>query len=230
MLLLGTGIAPAAKDWLHANTLFYWPTDTFGGASNDIIWSSRHQDWIMKIDYQNGSPSATGEILWRMGPSGDFIFNNNFSDPWPWFSHQHEPAIESTGVMTIFDNGNTRVAPPPTGLGSPACQPYDCNSRGMAVNFSESTMQVTPVLSSDLGVYSAAMGSAQLLSNGDYFFLPAIVVVNLSLTAGYSIEVAPTPATDLPNTLLNLEGPEHYRGLADDQHVLPSHFVAGLHL
>ena len=214
ILLLGTGIAPTAKDWLHANTIYYWPTDTFGGASNDIIWSSRHQDWVMKIDYQNGSSSATGDILWRMGNEGDFTFNNSFSDPWPWFSHQHEVGIEDfgTGVMTIFDNGNTRVAAPPLGLGSPGCQPYDCNSRGMAVNFSEvSPMTVTPVLSSDLGVYSAAMGSAQLLSNGDYFFLPAIVLLPNLTTAGYSQEVAPTPATDLPDMLLNLGGPEHYR-------------------
>ena len=65
MFLLGTGIAPLAKDWLHANSLYYWPTDTFGGASGDIIWSSRHQDWVMKIDYNNGT--GTGNILWRMG-------------------------------------------------------------------------------------------------------------------------------------------------------------------
>ena len=46
------------------------------------------------------------------------------------------------------------------------------DSRGMALSFSESTMQVTPVLSTDLGYYSTAMGSAQLLSDGNYFFLP----------------------------------------------------------
>ena len=210
MLLLGSGIAPTAKDWLHANTLYYWPNDTFGGASHDILWSSRHQDWVMKVDYQDGSPSATGNILWRMGPSGDFLFNNN-GDPWPWFSHQHEIGIESTGVMTIFDNGNTRVAKPPLGLGTTGCQPYDCNSRGMALNFSENSMQVFPVLSVDLGSYSAAMGSAQLLSNGDYFFAPAIVLLPNLTTVGYSIEVAPNPATDLPTVLLDVQGPEQYR-------------------
>jgi arylsulfate sulfotransferase len=211
-LLLGPGIAPLANDWLHANSLYYWPSN-FGGASNDIIWSSRHQDWVMKVDYENGSPSATGEILWRMGNQGDFTWAGP-TDPWPWFSHQHEVGIETngTGVMTVFDNGNTRIAPPPIGVGgSPGCQPYDCNSRGMALNFSEQTMDVTAALSSDLGYFSAAMGSAQLLSNGDYFFQPAIVLTPQLTTAGYSIEVAPVPATDLPTVLLNLEGPEHYR-------------------
>jgi len=213
MLLLGTGIAPLAKDWLHANSLYYWPTDPFGGASQDIIWSSRHQDWVMKIDYENGATSATGEILWRMGNEGDFTFSSPPTDPWPWFSHQHEVGIETrgTGVMTLFDNGNTRVSPPPKGLGpSPACQPYDCNSRGMALTFSETAMEVTQVLSSDLGYYSTAMGSAQLLSNGDYFFQPAIVITDPTVS-GFSLEIAPVPATDLADTLLNVQGPEHYR-------------------
>ena len=53
MFLQGVGIALQAKDWLHANGLYYWPTDSFGVASGDIIWSSRHQDWIMKIVYNN---------------------------------------------------------------------------------------------------------------------------------------------------------------------------------
>ena len=100
IFLLGTGIAPLAKDWLHANSLYYWPTDTFGGASGDIIWSSRHQDWVMKIDYNNGS--GTGNILWRMGPCGDFTFTDS-SDPWPFFSHQHEVGIENNGTGVMID-------------------------------------------------------------------------------------------------------------------------------
>jgi len=214
ILLLGTGIAPYAKDWLHANTIYYWGTDTFGGASNDLVWSSRHQDWILKVDYENGGPAATGEILWRMGNQGDFTLVNS-TDPWPWFSHQHEVGIENngSGVMTLFDNGNTRIAAPPLGVGpSPACLPYDCDSRGMALTFTEqSPMQVNEVLSSDLGYFSTAMGSAQLLSNGDYFFLPAIVInPNLTVSA-YSIEVAPVPPIDAADVLLNLQGPEQYR-------------------
>jgi hypothetical protein len=157
-----------------------------------------------------------------MGNEGDFTWVGP-ADPWPWFSHQHEVGIEKngSGVMTVFDNGNTRIAPPPIGLGSsPGCLPYDCNSRGMALTFTESvppaactatSCLVTAVLSSDLGYFSAAMGSAQLLSNGDYFFQPAIVLTPQLTTVGYSMEVAPVPATDSPSVLLNLEGPEQYR-------------------
>ena len=225
VFLLSVGhIASLAKDWLHANTLYYWPNS--GGATNtagDIIWSSRHQDWAMKIDYADGT--GTGYILWRMGPSGDFTFTNTYNDPWPWFSHQHDVGIENggTGLMTLFDNGNTRVSPPAEstggvpGLGS-NCTPNDCDSRGMAIGFDETGMTVSVApsgVSVDLGSFSTAMGSAELLANGNYFFENPIVVLNVTTTAGYSMEVGPTPAVPQlghADVILNLSGPEHYRG------------------
>ena len=117
----------------------------------------------MKIDYNDGS--GTGNILWRLGPGGDFTFNKVNADPWPWFSHQHDVGIENGGLgpMTLFDNGDTRISPP-TGPGSSTgpipglgsnCGPSDCNSRGMALTIDETTMQATPVMSQDLGVYSS---------------------------------------------------------------------------
>lgn len=198
IFLLGTGIAPKAMDWLHANSLYYWPQD------GNIIWSSRHQDWVMKINYANGT--GDGSILWRMGPDGDFTFRNINNDPWPWFSHQHDAGFENGGAgpFTVFDNGNTRLSPPPTGLGGG-------NSRGMSLMVDESGMQVTPALSVDLGVYGPAMGSAQLLSDGHYFFLPPDVLVTLSALAGFCIEIEPTPGTITGSQVLNLQGPEHYR-------------------
>lgn len=224
IFLLSSGVAPVAHDWLHANSLYYWPNS--GGTAHDkgdLIWSSRHQDWIFKIDYQDGQGS--GNILWRMGPGGDFTFQNVYNDPWPWFSHQHDAGIENngTGLLTIFDNGNTRVSQPSAstggtpGLGS-ACTPNDCDSRGMAMTFDEQarTVTVSPSgVSLDLGKYSPAMGSGQQLDNGNYFFENPVVVLSLSSTAGYSIEDGPTPAAPQvgpANMLLNLAGPEHYRG------------------
>jgi len=225
VFLLSPGnIAPLAKDWLHANTLYYWPNS--GGSNKqtgDLLWSSRHQDWLFKVDYQDGTGS--GQIVWRMGPSGDFKFNNVYADPWPWFSHQHDAGVENGGAgpMTIFDNGNTRVSQPSLstggvpGLGN-SCQPNDCDSRGMAITFDEGTrtVSVSPSgVSLDLGAYSTAMGSAELLSNGNYFFQNPLVVLSLNNTAGYSMELAPSPAAPQAgqaNVILNLAGPEHYRG------------------
>jgi hypothetical protein len=225
IFLLSPGnIAPLAHDWLHANTLYYWPNS--GGANGqagDIIWSARHQDWVMEIDYRD--TKGTGDIVWRMGPSGDFQFENTYGDPWPWFSHQHEVGIENLGAgpMTIFDNGNTRVSLPGQstggvpGLGN-NCGQNDCNSRGMAITFNETakTVSVSPSgVSIDLGAYSPAMGSAQLLTNGNYFFENPIVVLSLNDTAGYSLEIGPTPAAPqlgAKDLILDLAGPEHYRG------------------
>ena len=213
MFLLGSGISTTAKDWLHANSIYYWGTDTLGGASGDIVLSLKDQDWVVKIDYNNGA--GTGNILWRMGPCGDFTFNNINNDPWPWFSHQHEVDLENNGAGSLlaFDNGDTRVSPPSGSGSSTGCMPGlgSGNSRGMALTVNEKTLQVTPVLSQDLGVYSPANGSAQLLSNGNYYFLPGAVFVNLNQTSN-SIEIFPTSGTTGGTQVLNIQGPDAYRG------------------
>src|SRR5580658_1080732 len=225
IFLLGAGkIAPLAHDWLHANSLYYWPHS--GGSpkqKGDIIWSSRHQDWVFEIDYRDGS--GTGSLVWRMGPSGDFTFLNAYGDPWPWFSHQHQAGIqnEGAGPMALFDNGDTRVSNPGSstggvpGLGA-SCGPNDCNSRGMAFAFDETAMTVsvsTNGVSFDLGGYSAAMGSAQMLADGNYFFENPLVLLTLKNTVGYSMEIGPTPPVPQlghANVILNIQGPQHYRG------------------
>jgi hypothetical protein len=201
IFLLGSGIAPAAHDWMHSNSAYYWP------ANDDLVVSIRDQDWVIKIDYNNGN--GTGNILWRMGAvDGDFTFNNVNNNAWPWFSHQHDFGIENNGAgpATVFDNGNTRVSAPPLGLG---CTPgtTGCNSRGMALTIDETNMTVTPVLSQDLGFYAGALGSAQLLTNGDYFFQPGLV----GGTTSYGMELVPTPDTVNGTTIDSLEGPSSYR-------------------
>ncbi|MGO4881201.1 MAG: aryl-sulfate sulfotransferase [Bryobacteraceae bacterium] len=216
--LVGPGVAPQAHDWLHCNSLYYWPHDGAAAPSTapgDIMVSSRHQDWVMKIDYKDGA--GTGDILWRMGPAGDFNFVNTYGDPWPWFSHQHEAGIENGGAgpFDVLDNGNTRISPPGKstggvpGLGT-NCGPNDCNSRGMALTFDEASMQVQPVESINLGYFSDAMGSAQLLADGNYYFLAAIVV-NGKVDTGYDIQIQPTPGTDTGVEVMNISGPASYR-------------------
>jgi hypothetical protein len=189
IFLLGPNTAPTAKDWLHANTIYYWPSD------HDLVWSSRHQDWVMKVDYNDGA--GTGNILWRMGNQGDFAFNNINGDPWPWFSHQHDVQIAKGGAgpMTIYDNGNTRVSQVGSG-----------NSRCMALNVDEASMKVTPAESADLGVFSTAMGSAQLLPNGNYYCFSAIVVQSLRSIVGFGQQLAGS------TQVLDVQGSAGYRG------------------
>jgi arylsulfate sulfotransferase len=218
MLLLGTGISPQASDWLHSNSIYYWANDA-QGASGDLIYSSRHQDWVMKIDYQNGT--GTGDILWRMGPCGDFTFNNINNDPWPWFSHQHDVGMENHGAgpLTVFDNNNTRLAPPSGPGSSRGCLPGlgSGNSRGMALTVDENALQVTPVISVDTGVFSFGMGSAQLLPDGHYFFAPSDVNPATQPPAirgnalSFSIEILPAPGSTSGSQVLNVEGAQAYR-------------------
>jgi hypothetical protein len=199
LFLLGSSIAPLAKDWLHGNSIYYWPQ------SGDLIFSMKDQDWVVKIDYNNGT--GAGNIIWTMGVDGNFDFDNINNDPWPWFSHQHDVTMANNGAgpLLVFDNGDTRISSPPIGLGYPGCEPNDCNSRGMALTVDESTLTVTPVLSANLGVYSSADGAAQLLSNGNYLFHAALLVT-LSAVTSQAIELAGT------TQVLNVQGPQAYRG------------------
>lgn len=144
-----SNLAPVANDWLHGNSLQLTP-------DSNILYSSRHQDWIIKIDYANGT--GGGLILWRLGKDGDFTANSD--DPSPWFSHQHDANFDSeAGELILFDNGNTRHA-----------SDSDVHSRGQVLQVNEENLTVDWLLNVDLGAYSLALGSAQKLNNGNYHF------------------------------------------------------------
>ena len=77
---------PVPSDWLHANAVSWSPED------NDLIVSLRTQDWVIKIDYNNGK--GNGHIVWKLGAGGNFTPIAN--TPQPWFSHQHDGATSTT--------------------------------------------------------------------------------------------------------------------------------------
>ncbi len=198
-------LSAKCNDWTHANTLDYVASSK-NADYGDFLVSMRDQDQVIRIKYQNGAgscaPTSPNCIAWYMGPPdgltpSNFTFDNISNDPWPWFSHQHDATYASSGIpftiggltgplLTIFDNGNTRYSAPPLGLGS-GCGPSDCNSRGMALIVDETSMTVTPVLLQDLGTPSTALGGAQVLSNGNYFFqsgLPSTQAIELKPSTG----------------------------------------------
>ena len=139
--------AAIANDWTHGNSIAISP-------DGNIIFSSRHQDFVYKIAYNNGT--GDGHVIWRLGKDGDFSWLS--SDPYPWQSHQHDAEYEASNVLSLFDNGNTRVAQ------------SGGHSRGQVLQINENSRTVTPWLNADLGVFSQALGSAQRLSNGSYSF------------------------------------------------------------
>ncbi len=84
----------------------------------------------------------------------------------------------------VFDNGNTRVSPPPLGLGGGS-------SRGYVFSLDENNMSATVLLAAGLNSYSPSFGSAQLLANGNYAFLSGNI--NGKQTT-QSLELLPTGA------------------------------------
>ena len=73
VFLLSPNVAPLAHDWLHANTLYYWPHSGQGGNTpGDIIWSSRHQDWVFKIDYEDRKAPAILCGVWGRAATSSF--------------------------------------------------------------------------------------------------------------------------------------------------------------
>jgi len=137
------------NDWLHGNSL----QETEDGS---LLYSARDQDWVIKINYANGS--GDGKVIWRLGKGGDFTISS--SDPDPWFSHQHDPEfIPGTSNMTVFDDGNVRQNANP-----------NATSRGQVLQVNETNHTATLPLNADMGLYTFALGAAQMLPNGNYHF------------------------------------------------------------
>ena len=140
--------AKVANDWLHGNSLQLTP-------DGDILYSIRHQDWVVKIDYRNGA--GNGDVLWRMGVDGDFQVTSN--DPYPWFSHQHDPQfLGNDRTLLVFDNGNTRI------------MQNGGNSRGQVYRVDQQGRTVRLIVNADLQQNSAALGTAERLPNNHYYF------------------------------------------------------------
>jgi hypothetical protein len=143
-------LSTTANGWLHSNALYY------DKRSGDVLVSIPEQDWVIKVDYKDGK--GTGKILWRLGEGGDFTAKS--SDPYPWFSYQHDVGFDpQTGLLVVFDDGHRRKTKDPK-----------ANNRGQAWKIDEDARTATLVLNADLGVYAIAVGSAQPLSDGDYSF------------------------------------------------------------
>jgi len=158
----------AYPDWTHTNAVLYSASD------GDLIISSRHQNWLLKIDYANGSGS--GNIVWHLGYQGDFTLLNadgsadtNLSD---WFYAQHGPSFVTTNTsgkfsLALFDNGDDRgVSVVAGGTCGVAGQPA-CYSTVPILNLDETAMTATLVFHPSTQDYSWFGGNAEVLKNGN---------------------------------------------------------------
>ena len=179
-------LAPKANAWLHANSIQLT-------SDGNLLFSLRNQDWVIKIDYANGT--GDGSVIWRMGYEGDFTMINPPTSPlcttpdqqqeYAWFTHMHDPDFQYGGhsVLTTLDNGNLRVKRCDTGG----------NSRGYVLNVDEANRTVTPLLVQDLGYYSPGLGAAEVIpGTSNYHFENGEI---LKASAAMSLEITPQGAT-----------------------------------
>jgi hypothetical protein len=150
-------------DWTHSNAVAYSASD------GNLLLSIRHQSWILKIDYNNGTGS--GNVLWRLGYQGDFTLAQG-DDPSLWFSFQHFPSIISQSgsqtTMAIWDNGNARVTDTSgTTCGGPG---LPCYSRATVFQIDESAKVANLQWADSPGYFGTWGGSINQLPNGNIEF------------------------------------------------------------
>ncbi|HYZ84277.1 MAG TPA: aryl-sulfate sulfotransferase [Bryobacteraceae bacterium] len=192
-------LGEAANDWLHTNSVSYTPRD------GDLVVSLPEQNWVIKIDYNDGKGS--GKVLWRLGDGGDL--KPDKEDKLAWFSYQHDAAFEPPGsdTLVLFDNGHARQKKDdkkdddkPAAAGkqddkdqdakSPEKPKEEAPSRGQVWKIDEEGRRATLLVNVDMGGYAPFMGSAQRLSNGNLHFT-ASTVRNHASRYARSVETTP---------------------------------------
>ncbi len=186
-----------ANDWLHSNTIYYTPWD------GNLILSERHQDWVLKLAFQNGA--GDGHIVWYLGgnltntayqPSFTLSLNKTEGTAdlgFPWFSHQHDAQFAFNGkkiggnfIFTVFDNGNTRRRTFDSAADS-RCQVYSLNETGNGANLN---------INADVGTYSFGLGTTQILTSGNLWCDSGLIGSGIN-SSDYTVATEQTQATPI---------------------------------
>ena len=158
-------------DWTHSNAVLYSADD------GNLIVSSRHQNWLIKVNYANGA--GDGHILWHLGYQGDFALldSTGAADPdnTHWFFAQHGPSFVSSNTtgqfsLVLFDNGDDRGVVDVVGgtcgvTGQPACF-----STTSLFDLDETAMTAKLAFHPTNPDYTFFGGNAEVLKNGNVEF------------------------------------------------------------
>jgi hypothetical protein len=155
-------------DWTHSNAIIYSKDD------GNILVSIRHQSWVVKVNYANGS--GDGSILWRLGYQGDFTLMNNGTvdtDPADWFYGQHginfaTPNTSGIFGLTMMDNGDFRVFSAGVTCGTGSAPPC-LYSTIPVLQINETALTATLVTHQIMptNLYNFFGGNAEILPNGN---------------------------------------------------------------
>ena len=153
----------AFPDFTHANALLYSPDD------HNLLLSIRQQNWIVKIDYNDGK--GTGNVIWRLGEGGDFKLVGG-TDPTDWFYAQHgmdffSPNTSGVFKLGVMDNGNDRLLPSGQTCGTTGAPA--CYSTAMVLQVDETAKTATMQFHYNPSppVYSYFGGQTDQLQNND---------------------------------------------------------------
>jgi hypothetical protein len=182
--------AASGYDWTHCNCIQLAP-------DGNLVLSSRHQNWVMKIAYGGGS--GNGAILWKLGYQGDFALVGSATQPTDWFFAQHYPnLLEASGsqitLLSVFDNGNDRCYATPGGCSATNPAPPPPFSRGAIFKIDETAMAAQVAWQYPLNEYSYWGGNVISLINGD-----------IEICASEPIPIGtPIPPSDVPSQVVEL--------------------------
>jgi hypothetical protein len=174
--------------------------------------SLRNQNWIVKINYQDGA--GDGKIVWRLGPGGDFTLPVGQA-PIEWNYGQHYPTVlspNSAGIFRLmfFNNGNNRLLDAANDVcGTAGFAPCYSSVPTFELNESAGTAQL--VSEDNLSpAFSMCCGNALQLANSDLEYDVAFDVNTTSQS--YIQEVIPGQTPQLV-WQLNVANQLAYRGL-----------------
>lgn len=182
-------------DWTHSNAVVSSP-------DGNLMLSMRHQNWVIKINYANGT--GNGDILWRLGPGGDF--NLNSSDPAQWFYDEHYPNLLSSNGskfrLALFDNGNMR---PDSSSGQPCLYVQTCYSRGVILDVDESALTASLEWEDTLSWFGPWGGNIDLLANGNI----VMDTSSVGYSGGFSKVIEVTPDV-VPQIVWEMDASDSY--------------------
>lgn len=129
-------------DYMHLNSIAIDPTD------GNLLISGRNTSTCYKVNRRSG------RVMWRLGGKHSDFHHG----PGTRFNYQHHVNLHPGGLLTLFDNEG----------GPPR---YARQSRALILALDQKRMRVRLVhaMRHDPPVYSDALGSVQLLDNGQWF-------------------------------------------------------------